>query len=136
MKTLILFYSYSGKTKAMAQELAEKESADMAEIKAAKRPGKLKAYTAGIFAAIRGKAWPIQQLDVDLSAYDSLILLTPVWAGNPAPPFNTVLALLPPEKNISIKMVSMSGKSECRARLEEVVKARGCTLVGFEDIKV
>jgi len=135
MKTLILFYSYSGKTKAIAQELIEKKSADMVEIKDVKRPVKLKAYTAGILAAIRGKAWPIQPLDVDWSAYESLVLLAPVWADNPAPPMNTVLEMLPPEKNISIKMVSMSGKSDCRARLEEAIIARACTLVDFEDIK-
>lgn len=46
MKSLILFYSYSGKTKAIAQELAIRE---------------------------RGKTWPIQPLDVDLTTYDRLI---------------------------------------------------------------
>ena len=33
MKTLILFYSYSGHTKTLAQDYAQKESAVLAEIK-------------------------------------------------------------------------------------------------------
>ncbi|MCL2099365.1 MAG: hypothetical protein FWH24_02885 [Oscillospiraceae bacterium] len=135
MKTLILFYSYSGKTKNIAEALAAEESADTEEIKDIKRPGKLKAYTAGIVAAIRGRAWPVRPLEADMAAYERLILLAPVWAGNPAPPFNAVLELLPPGKVVDIKMVSMSQKSECRERLETAVKTKGSTLGSFEDIK-
>ena len=136
MKTLILFYSYSGKTKAIAQELATEEAVDIAEIKDIKRPGKLKAYTAGIIAVMRNKLWPIQPLNVDLAAYDRLILLAPVWAGKPPPPFSSVIELLPSGKLITIKMVSMSGKSDCRERLDAAIKAKGSELESFEDIKV
>ena len=135
MKTLILFYSYSGKTRVIAQKLAESESADLAELKDVKRPGKLKAYIAGIAAAIRGKPWPIQPLDADMSEYDRLILLSPVWADNPAPPMNAALDLLPPGKTIEVKMVSKSGKSDCSARIEAMIKAKECVLGSFEDIK-
>ena len=135
MKTLILFYSYSGKTKAIAQKFAAKESADTAEIKDLKRPGKLKAYIARIIAVMRNKSWPIQPLSIDLAAYDRIILLAPVWAGNPPPPVKSTLELLPKGKTVAVKMVSMSGKSDCRERLETAMKARGCTLEGIEDIK-
>ena len=135
MKTLVAYYSYSGSTRAIAQELAAAESFDITEIKDVKRPGKLKAYTAGIIKSIRGKAWPIQAPDVDMSVYDRIILLAPVWAGNPPPPFNALLEQLPDGKTISIKMVSMSGKSDCSTRLEAAVKGKGCTLESFEDIK-
>lgn len=135
MKTIVLFYSYSGNTKAVAEELAGKENADIAEIKDVKRPGKFKAYTAGCFAAMRGGAWRIQPLGVDLSAYDGLILLSPVWAGNPAPAFNAALERLPQGKTVSVKMISASGKSSCRERLETAIKAKGGVLESFEDIK-
>jgi len=136
MKTLIIFYSYSGNTKAIAEQLATAESADIAEIKDLKRLGKLKAYTAGIFASIRGKAWKIQPLSSDVSKYDRLILLAPVWADNPPPAFNAFLELLPESKTISIKMVSMSGKSNCKERIERVIIAKGSVLESFEDIRV
>ena len=135
MKTLIIYYSYNGHTKKVAEALAAKESADIAEVKSVKRPFKLKAYTAGIFAATRGKAWPIQPLNLDFSIYDRLILLSPVWADNPAPPFNAILAQLPNEKTIAVKMVSASGKSECKGRLEAAIKAKNSTLESFENIK-
>ena len=136
MKTLVIFYSYSGKTKVIAKELAAKEAADIAEIKDAKRLGKLKAYTAGIIASMKGKPWAIQPLAVDLTEYGRLILLAPIWANNPPPAFNAMLGLLPEGKTVAVKMVSMSGKSNCKARLESVIKAKNGTLESFEDTKV
>jgi len=135
MKTLVIYYSYTGNTKRLAQELAKKESADIVEIKDVRRPGKLKAYSLGCFAAMRGKPWPIQPPEVDLAAYDRLILLAPVWAGNPPPAIHAVLRDLPKGKTVSVKMVSASGGSSCRERLEATIKAKGCTPEGFEDIK-
>jgi len=135
MKTIVIYYSYSGHTKKIAKELAAKESADIAEIKDIKRPGKLKAYILGCFAAMRGKAWPVKPLDADLSEYDRLILLAPIWAGNPPPAFNAMMELLPNGKTVAVKMVSASGKSSCKDRLETVIKAKDCILESFEDIK-
>jgi len=135
MKTLVLFYSYSGHTKAVAEEFVKNEPADMVEIKDVKRPGKFKVYTAGIFASIGGKPWPAQPLGVDLSAYNKIILLSPVWANNPPPAVNAILAQLPENCAVSVKMVSASGKSACKDRLEAVIKAKNGTLEGFEDIQ-
>lgn len=135
MKTIVIFYSYSGKTRTIARELAEKDSADIVEIKDVRRPGKIKAYVAGCFSAMRGKAWKIQPLGADLNDYERLILLSPIWAGNPPPAFNAVMELLPKGKSVSLKMVSSSGKSGCRDRLEADVLKKGSVLENFEDIK-
>ena len=135
MKTAIIYYSYSGHVMKIAEELAAKESAAVAEIKDVKRPGKLKAYVSGCFAAMRGKAWPVKPLDADLSEYDRLILLAPIWAGNPPPAFNAMMELLPNGKTVAVKMISGSGKSSCKDRLEAVIKAKNCVSESFEDIK-
>ena len=124
MNQLIVYYSYSGTTRKIAEELSKNETADIFEIKDYKPLGKLKAYTAGIIASMRGKAWQIKPPDIELSKYDKLILLAPVWANNPPPAFNAMLEHLPPGKSIDIKMVSMSGKSKCKVRLESVLKAK------------
>jgi flavodoxin len=135
MKTLVLFYSYSGHTKAIAEKLASDGAFDIIEIEDAKKPGKLLAYSKGCFYAIRGKPWPIKSLKIDLTAYDKLILLSPVWAGNPPPAVNALLDILPEEKNAAVKMISSSGKSACRERLETIFKANNCKLDDFVDIK-
>ena len=135
MKTLIIYYSFSGKTRAISEELAKNESFDIAEIKDAKRFGKLKAYTAGIVASIKGKPWPIQPLTAAWPDYDKLILLSPVWANNPPPAVNALLGQLPTGKTIAVKMVSASGASKCKERIEAAIADKGCTLESFEDIK-
>jgi len=136
MNQLIIYYTYSGSTKKIAEELAEKENADIYEVKDVKPVGKIKAYTLGIVASIRGKAWRIKPPDIEMTKYDKITMLAPVWASNPPPAFNAVLEYLPSDKPISIKMVSMSGNSECKERLESVIQSKGCTLESFEDIKV
>jgi len=136
MNTLVIYYTYSGSTKAVATEYAANESADIIEIIEKKRPGKLKAYTAGIVASIRGSSWQVQPLETDFTKYEKLVLFAPVWASNPPPAFNAMLKQLPSGKTVSIKMVSRSGVSECRERLEAVIKDAGSELADFEDIKV
>ena len=135
MKTLFIYYTLGGHTKAIAEERAGKESADIAEIKGVRRTGKLKAFTAGIVASVRGKAWPIQPLDVDFGQYDRLVLLAPVWASNTPPAVNAFLEQLPAGKSVSVVMVSGSGKSECKERLEALITAKGSAFESFEDIK-
>jgi len=135
MKSLVLFYSYSGNTKKIAEQLADKEKADIFEIKDLKRPGKFKAYTAGCFAAMRGKAWPVTPVTVDIKKYGRIIMLAPIWAGSPAPAFNAALDLLPSEKAVSFIMVSGSGQSSCKEKLKEIVESKDCTMEGFEDVK-
>jgi len=135
MKTLIIYYSYTGHSKIIAEGLAAAESADIAEIKDVKRPGKLKAYLLGCPGAIRGKSWPMEALDKDMSSYDRLILLAPVWAGNPAPVVNSVLSQIPADKTVEIKMISGSGKSDCKERIEKIIENNGSKLTDFEDIK-
>ena len=135
MKTLVVYYSYSGHTRAFAEKMAAAESADIAEIKDAKRPGALKAFSVGCLAAIRGKAWPITALVVDWTPYDRVVLLSPIWAGNVPPAVNALLACLPEGKSVCVKLMSGSGKSGCQARIEAAIQARGCTAQSVEDIK-
>ena len=136
MKTLVIYYSYSGRTKVVAEQVAGENSADLAEILDAKRPGTFKAYTAGCIAALKGKTWPILPLEVDFGAYDRLILMAPIWASNPAPAFNSILEVLPEGKTVVLKMISASGESKCKERLESLIAAKGCKLESFEDVKV
>ena len=131
MKTLVVFYSYSGHTRAKACELEEAAT----EIKDVQRPGKMKAYTLGCLAAIRGRAWPIEPLPVDFADFDKFILLSPVWASNAPPAVNAFLEQLPEGKTVAVIMVSGGGKSGCREKLEARIKAKGCMLEDFEDIK-
>ena len=92
-KTLVVFYSQTSNTKAVATEIATKLGADMAEIV----PVEL--YDGDFQATIeRGKkeldegAYPeIQPLTVNVADYDVVFLGYPIWFGTYAPPVFTFL---------------------------------------------
>lgn len=93
-KALVLFYSQTSNTKAVAQEIATKLGADMEEIV----PVEL--YDGDFQATIeRGKKeldegnYPeIQPLKANVADYDVVFIGYPVWFGTYAPPIFTFLA--------------------------------------------
>ena len=135
MKTLVTYYSYSGKSRKLAEAFAESDCADITEIKDLYRPNVLGAYTKGCYNAIKGFSWEIWPLKLDWSAYDRVVLYSPVWAGNPPPAVNAFLGFLPSGKSVVIHMVSASGKCKCQSRIEAAVKMKGSTPIKFDVIK-
>ena len=136
MKTLIIYYSYTGKTRTIAEELAKKESADIVEVKEKKKRSKFNAYIIGSFTAMRQKKADLESFNIDFSEYEKIIIAMPIWAGFPAPAFNNVLELLPNDKTVELIMTSGSGKSTGSAeKSKELVTLRKCTVVKYRDIK-
>jgi len=137
MKTLVIFYSYTGSAKRVALNFAVHNADETLEILDVKRPCVFKAYTAGCHAAIQGKAWAIKPLAANLAVYDRLVLFTPIWANNTPPAFNALLELLPAGKKIEIRAISGSGKSgqKCKERIGNLLRAKGCTLESYADLK-
>ncbi len=135
MKTALVFYSWSGHTRTLATARAQKENAELFEIKDAQRPGALKAFTAGCFASMRMKRVPTQPFTAPLGEYGRIVIMSPVWAGHPAPAINTAFDALPAGKEVVVCLVSGGGKSACREKIQALVEEKGCTLVGYEDIR-
>ena len=134
MKTLVLFYSFSGKTKAIASSKAQELDADVVEVKEVKHRNAFQAYTVGCYQAMKQKKPGIQPLGADLGAYEKIVVAMPIWAGSPAPAFNSVVGLLPPGQQLALIMVSGSGNSN-REKAVEYVKAHGCEVLEYFDIK-
>ena len=134
MKSLIAYYSYTGNTAKMARKLAEKRGTHLLEVRDINRPGLLRAYTAGGIAALKGIAWETQPFDLEIGDFDHITIMSPVWAGRPVPAINSLLAQLPSGKRVEVIMVSASGKSNCRQRLEALLRAKDCTLVSFKNV--
>lgn len=88
MKPLIVCFSQTGKTKKMCGCMAKSLDADFVELKEISRRGLIGAYTLGVYDAIRRKSGDVLPVDTDISAYDCLIVATPVWAGNITPAIN------------------------------------------------
>jgi flavodoxin len=136
MKTLVIYYSYTGKTKIIAEELAKKESADIVEVKEKKKRSKFNAYVFGSFAAMRQKKADLEPFNIDFSVYEKIIIAIPIWAGSPAPAFNNIVELLPNDKTVELIMTSGSGKSSGSVeKSKELITLRNCNLVEYRDIK-
>ncbi|MFC1501291.1 flavodoxin family protein [Elusimicrobiota bacterium] len=91
MKTLIVYYSYTGNTAACADTLAKELNADIERLEDVKRPGFLKAIVLGSYAAHKGESWPIQSTKKDISSYDRIFIGAPIWWFRTAPELNTFI---------------------------------------------
>ena len=91
MKTLILYYSYGGNTRKIAQMIQAKIGGDLAEIET------VTPYEGDYNSVVdqgqrevnAGYMPPIKPLSVDFSEYDKLFLGTPVWWYTYAPAVKT-----------------------------------------------
>lgn len=93
VKRIIIYYSYGGNTRRIAQHIQQLIGADLAEIKT------VKPYTGSYNDVVdqgqrevnSGYLPQIEPLNVDLSQYDTVILGTPVWWYTFAPAMNRFL---------------------------------------------
>ena len=97
MKSIVLYYSRTGKTAATAKAIADKISSEMVEIKDLKGRKGFMGYIKAALDARSMKTTPIEPSTLDTADYDTICLGTPTWAGKPAPAINTVI------KNFEIK---------------------------------
>ena len=92
MKSVIVYYSYSGNTKKTAEVLAgylrQKGGVDIIELKALDES---KSFFGQASRAFWRKRARIQLPDTDLSSCDLICFGTPVWAFGPAPAMNAYL---------------------------------------------
>ena len=88
-KVLVLYYSQTGNTKAVAQEIATLLDADIDVIEAAKPyDGD---FQATIERCMKEHMCAILPLNVDIAQYDVIFIGYPVWFGTYAPPVATLL---------------------------------------------
>ena len=91
MKKLVVFYSYTGHTKMIAENIQRKLNCDILEIKP------VKPYSTDYQTVVDeeqnnssvGKTPDIQKIDKNLNDYDEIIIGTPVWWYTIAPVIRT-----------------------------------------------
>lgn len=132
---LVIYYSFSGNTKKVAQGVAKQYDADIVEVKEKKRRGNINAYLIGCPQAMFHQKIAIEPLGVDLSEYEEIIIAAPIWAGFPAPAFNSIVSQLPTGKNVSL-LFTMGGKAsaKCEAVTKQAVGKKGCAIGSYQHI--
>lgn len=92
MKSLIVYYSYTGNTRKIAERLKDILSRKgEAEIYQLKPIDESNNFFVQAIRAFAGKRAQLPDLKFDLSSYDLICLGTPVWAFAPTPAINTFL---------------------------------------------
>jgi len=93
-KTLIVYYSRSGKTRLLCDVLQQHINSDILEVKPLDddryRPGRIGYYTAA-FDSVFNRYIPIVPEQPDFSSYASIIIVSPVWNWKLSAPIRTLI---------------------------------------------
>jgi flavodoxin len=121
MKTLILFYSRTGITKKIAENLTNSLGADIEEVFDTVNRSGVFGYMRAGKDAISKKLTIIKPLIHNLSDYDLIIIGTPVWVGLMATPISTIIT----EQKDKIKQVALfctQGATNTQGALADMTK--------------
>lgn len=116
MKSLVVYYSLTGKTKLVAQVIAEALNATLLEIKETKprKPGAF-VYLTGGAAAFMNRGSKINPIDVDLKQYEKIFVGSPMWSYRPAPAINSFIYRTNFEGRSIIPFFTMGGTNSEKA---------------------
>ena len=131
--TLILYYSKMGKTKILAEEarilLPE---AEFKEIKSDE--GFMKA---AVWNQLFNRDASISEIDVDMSKYEKVILLSPIWLQKIASPSRAAINTLP-LLGKKIKMIITCGGYfgiDAQEKLKKHIETKGAIVTEFSVVK-
>jgi hypothetical protein len=92
MRSLVVYYSFSGNTRKVADRAARELDADRAEVRAARYEAGAFRFLRAAFDSWRGRLPAIEVSGGSPDAYDLVLLMSPVWAGHAATPIRAYLA--------------------------------------------
>ena len=125
MKGIIIYYSLSGNTKKIAEQIAKQFNWDSVEIQTVKGFPKNKAavmFYGGAMASF-GICPKIKPVSISLDSYEHIVIGTPVWAGKCAPAMRSFIKAHDlSHKKVDVFTCSGGGENEkCIAELKEMI---------------
>jgi flavodoxin len=137
MKSLVLFYSRTGTTKKVGEEIANQLKCDFEEITDLKsRAGPIGWLGAGK-DAMKKKLTYIKDITKNPKDYDLIIIGSPVWAGNIAPAIRTFILT----NKTSIKKVAFfctmgSSTGKIFSEMEEIINIKPLGILSLKTKEV
>jgi len=135
-KTIILYYSLTGNTKASCEAMQEALGADIIEIKdLRKRSGKWGFFKTAI-GSLFGKHTKIEPENPDLSAYPNIILGSPIWTGKLSMAIRTLIDKNRfDEKKVMIFSTTNAFEQEkYKEKSRNLVRKAGGDVVGYYQV--
>ena len=132
MKTSIIYYSYSGITRGIAEKIQKSCGGDLVEVKSKENYSAITAYTLGCYRAMKEECDPIEPGTIDVSASDLIVIGTPVWAFKATPAINAAIAALKgcDGKKAVIFATCGSSAKDTLPILKKALEAKGVNVVG------
>ena len=122
MKPLVVYYSLTGKTRLVAQVIAEALNATLVEIEE-RRPIPMPfVYLSGSFAAFMNWGSKINPIAVDLKQYERIFIGSPIWGSRTAPAINSFIYKANFEGRSIIPFFTMGGDNSEKALANITVK--------------
>lgn len=130
MKSIVIYYSFSGNTKKVAAILAgclaDRGEVKTIELMAQDEPG---SFLRQCSRAFRHKEAKIEPVNFELSQFNLICLGTPVWAFGPAPAMNTCLAQCRGLENKEVILFttygSGAGNKRCLNYMQSILNSKG-----------
>ena len=135
-KTLILYYSLTGNTRAGCEVLQAELGADMIEIKdLRKRDGKWGFFKTAIGSLV-GKHTRIEPEKVDITKYHNIILGSPIWTGRLSMAIRTLIDRnrFDWRKVIIYTTTNALEKEKYQEKSRNLVRKQGGNVVGYYQI--
>jgi flavodoxin len=132
MNICIIYNSYSGNTRSVAEAVHAACGGKLIEVKSHEYSSRLTAYTIGCYRAMKGMCDPIEPATIDVTADDLIVIGTPVWAGRATPAINAAVAALEGCKGKRAVIFATCGGRErdTLPLLKKALEAKGVTVSG------
>ena len=91
MKSIIIYYSRTGRTKLIAQTLAKEKNMNIVEIKDKTNRSGAIGFIKGTLDSMINNSTTIEPVTIDLDKYDTVYIGTPVWASKITPAIKQIL---------------------------------------------
>ncbi|NLV58395.1 MAG: hypothetical protein GXY67_06455 [Clostridiales bacterium] len=135
MKTVVAYYSLGGTSRKLAEERARSMDVPCIAVEEVRKRSIISAFTAGCYKALQQKPSAVKPISEEITGSDRLIVFAPVWAGMPAPAYNSLVNALHSGQEVEVVLVSGSGESKAEPRLREQLEAKGAKLIQFTNVK-
>jgi DNA-binding transcriptional ArsR family regulator len=128
----IIYYSYSGITRGLMEKIQEVSGGDLIEIHTLKKYRSFTAFTTGCLRSRNEEKDQVTPDTIDVSAYDLLVIATPVWAWKPAPAANSLVSGLAgcTGKKAFVCATYSSNPGHCLPILKKNLEEKGVVVIG------
>jgi multimeric flavodoxin WrbA len=132
MKISIIYHSYSGITRGIAEQIQTACGGDLIEVRPKTPYNKITAYTTGSMRARREEADPVEPGVIDLAASDLIVIGTPVWFWKTTPVTNGAInALRNCEGKRALLFATCGSKAgETIPIMKKALTRKGVTVIG------